>query len=93
MSKRTRRVVPDGCDPWRRFAAAVLLHAVQDAKAGDLDARRWLLFNPVAHSLADALDLDRGHVARVMLAMAGETAETAEGTTGDVAHTFRFISQ
>lgn len=48
------------CDGARTLAAAVLYHAVYEARKGTLAARGWLAWNPWASSLAVGLGLPPG---------------------------------
>ena len=55
-------------DPWRALAAGILHRAVLDARYGDVGARAWLIGDPVARGLADALDVERSALIRAVAA-------------------------
>jgi len=54
---------------FRALAAAILRRAAQDARLGDVDARRWLLFDPWAGDILDALGIERCEVRRWVLGL------------------------
>ena len=54
---------------YRRLGYRILLQAMRDARRGDLDARRWLLFAPLALLLYDVLDVDRERVRLTVLSL------------------------
>ena len=60
--------------PYRLLAAAIVQRAMVEAMAGNIEARRWLLSDPLAAYLGDALDLDR---ARLIRAVCASTAAVA----------------
>ena len=51
----------------RALATRLLADAVRDAKRGDVASRVWLLSDPVARSLADALGVSRSAVLRAVV--------------------------
>ena len=54
-------------DPWRALGVAVIQRAVRDAQRGDVGARSWLVGDPLARSLADALGVSRSAVIRAVV--------------------------
>ena len=54
---------------YKRLALKVLVQAFKDARRGDLTARNWLLFSPLARLICDCLDVDQARVARTVLGM------------------------
>jgi len=61
-------------EPYRLLAAAIVRRALTEAMAGNLEARRWLLSDPLARYLCDVLDLSR---ARLIRAVCASTAAVA----------------
>ena len=54
---------------YKLLGLAILKIAMRDARRGDLTARNWLLFAPLARLLFDVLDVDAERVRRVVLGM------------------------
>ena len=54
---------------YRLLGLAIIKVAMRDAKRGDLEARRWLLFAPLALLLYDVLDVDRERVRLTVLSL------------------------
>jgi len=79
---RHHRVANGDGDPYRSLAAAVLLQAMRDARhvsagrrgngVSELEARRWLVGDPLAQFLADGVGLEREDVLRFVVAVAGK---------------------
>jgi len=55
-------------EPYKLLALAIIRRALTEAMAGNLEARRWLLSDPLAAYLGDALDLDRARLIRAVCA-------------------------
>ena len=60
--------------PYRLLALAIIYRATLDARRGDVDARRWLLSDPLAAYLCAAVDLDRAAVIRAVCASTAAVA-------------------
>jgi len=54
--------------PYRLLALAIIRRALTEAMAGNVEARTWLLGDPLAAYLGDALDLDRARLIRAVCA-------------------------
>ena len=65
-------------EPYRQLAAAILRRALTEAMAGNVEARTWLLGDPLAAYLGDALDLDRAAVIRAVCASTAAVAAVSD---------------
>ena len=54
---------------YRLLGLAIIKVAMRDAKRGDLEARRWLLFSPMCELILDAAGWDRARLRRTVLAL------------------------
>ena len=55
-------------EPYKLLALAIIRRAMVEAMAGNVEARAWLLGDPLAAYLGDALDLDRARLIRAVCA-------------------------
>ena len=55
-------------EPYKMLAVAILRRALVEAMAGSVEARAWLLSDPLAAYLADALDVERSALIRAVAA-------------------------